>query len=81
MLCIVAQACPTLCDPMDCSLPGSSVHGILQARVLEWVAISYSRDLLDPGIEPTSAGSPELAGRLFTGRATGEAWAGGVLRT
>ena len=35
----VAQSCPTLCDPMDCSLPGSSVYGILQARVLEWVAI------------------------------------------
>ena len=35
------QLCPTLCDPMDCSLPGSSVHGILQARVLEWVAISF----------------------------------------
>ena len=36
----VAQLCPTLCNPMDCSLPGSSVHGILQARILEWVAIS-----------------------------------------
>ena len=36
------QSCPTLCDPMDCSLPGSSVHGILQARILEWVAISSS---------------------------------------
>ena len=36
----VAQSCPTLCDPMDCSLPGSSVHGILQARVLEWGAIA-----------------------------------------
>ena len=36
------QSCPTLCDPMDCSLPGSSVHGILQARVLEWVAIAFS---------------------------------------
>ena len=35
--------CPTLCDPMDCSLPGSSVHGILQERILEWVAISFSR--------------------------------------
>ena len=35
----VAQSCPTLCDPVDCSLPGSSVHGILQARILEWVAI------------------------------------------
>ena len=39
----VAQSCLTLCDPMDCSLPGSSVHGIFQARVLEWTAISFSR--------------------------------------
>ena len=39
----VAQSCPTLCDLMGCSLPGSSLHGILQARVLEWVAISFSR--------------------------------------
>ena len=38
----VAQLCPTLSDPMDCSLPGSSVHGIYQARVLEWVAIAFS---------------------------------------
>ena len=38
----VAQLCLTLCDPMDCSLPSSSVHGILQARILEWVAISFS---------------------------------------
>ena len=38
----VAQSCPTLCDPMDCSPPGSSVHGIFQARVLEWVAITVS---------------------------------------
>ena len=36
------QSCPTLCDPMDSSPPGSSVHGILQARILEWVAISFS---------------------------------------
>ena len=41
--CLVAQLCPTLCNPMDCSPPGSSVHGIFQARVLEWVAISFSR--------------------------------------
>ena len=38
-----AQSCPTLCNSMDCSLPGSSVHGIFQARVLEWVAISFSK--------------------------------------
>ena len=39
----VTQSCPTLCDPMDCSLPGSSLHGILQARILEWVGISFFR--------------------------------------
>ena len=39
----VAQSCPTLCDPVDCSLPRFSVHGILQARILEWVTISFSR--------------------------------------
>ena len=39
----IAQSCPTLCDPMDCSLPGFSIHGIFQARILEWVAISFSR--------------------------------------
>ena len=48
------QSYPTLCDPMDCSLPSSSVHGILQSRILEWVAIAFSRGLLDPGIEPRS---------------------------
>ena len=47
------------------SLPGSSVHGIFQARILEWVAISYSGDLPDPGIKPTSLESLALAGRVF----------------
>ena len=46
--CLVTQSCPTLCDPMDCSPPGSSVHGILQARILEWVAISFSRGSSQP---------------------------------
>ena len=45
---LVAQSCPDLCDPMDCSLPSSSVHGILQARILEWVAVPFSG-----GIFPT----------------------------
>ena len=45
------QLCTTLWDPIDCSPPGSSVHGILQARILEWVAMPSSRDLPDPGIE------------------------------
>ena len=51
----VAQSCLTLCDPMDCSLPGSSVHGIFQAIVLEWIAISFSR-----GIFPTQGWNPGL---------------------
>ena len=45
LLCtFITHLCPTLCDPMECSPPGSSVYRILQARILEWVAISYSRD-------------------------------------
>ena len=47
---MLLQLCPTLCDPMDSSLPGSSVHGILQARILEWVAISFSNIKLPPTI-------------------------------
>ena len=51
---LVAQSCPTLCDPMDCNLLGSSVHGILQARTLEWVVIPFSRELPNPGNKPGS---------------------------
>ena len=59
---LIAQLCLTLCEPIDCSPPGFSVHGILQARVLQRVAILFSRDLPNPGIEP---GSPALqAGSL-----------------
>ena len=47
-LCTCAQSCPTLCEPMDCSPPGSSVHGIFQARILEWVSISFSRGSSQP---------------------------------
>ena len=50
----LTQLCSTLCNPMDYSPPGSSVHGILQARILEWVAIAFSRDLPNPGFEPRS---------------------------
>ena len=55
----VAQSCPTLCNPVDCSLPGSSVHGIFQARILEWVAISFSRKeytMLNAGLDEAQAG-------------------------
>ena len=67
------QLCPTLWDPMDCSPPGSFVHGILQARILAWVAMPSSRDLPDPGIKLTSLMSPALAGGFFTTSATQEA--------
>ena len=66
----VLQSCPTFCNPMDCNPPGPSVYGILQARILEWVSILFSRDLHDTGIEPTSLMSPALAGRFFTTSAT-----------
>ena len=59
----VAQLCPTLRDPMDCSLPGSSVHGIFQARVLEWVAIAFSKGSSQPR-DRTQI--PYIAGRQFT---------------
>ena len=61
--CEAAQSCPTLRDSMDCNLPGSSVHGILQARVLEWVAISFPRRSSQP-----RDGTPVscTAGRRFT---------------
>ena len=48
VLCLVAQSCLTLCDPEDCSLPGSFVHGILQARILEWIAMPSSRGSSQP---------------------------------
>ena len=67
-----SQLCPTLCDPMDCSLPGSSVHEILQARILEWVAMPPLGDLSNLGIEPAYLTSPALASGFFT-RATWEA--------
>ena len=57
---------------MDCSPPGSSVHGILQARVLEWVAMPSSGDLPNPGIKPASPVSLPLAGGFFTTRAIWE---------
>ena len=63
----VAQSCLTLCDPMDCSLPGSSLHGILQARVLEWVAIAFSRGSSRPRVS-------RIPGRRFNLWATRESF-------
>ena len=63
MIVLVTESSLILFNPVDCSPPGSSVHGILQARIVEWVAIPFSRDLPDPGIEP---GVSNIAGELFT---------------
>ena len=64
------KECPTLCDPMDCSLSGSSIHGIFQARVLEWIAISFSRGSSRPRNRTRVSC---IAGRRFTVWATREA--------
>ena len=66
------QSCLTLCDPMDCSQPGSSVHGILQARILDWLLCPPPGDLPYLGIEPMSLTSPALVGGLFTSSTTWE---------
>ena len=67
---LVAQSCPTLCDPMDCGPPGSSVHGILQARILEWVAIPFSRRSFQFRDQTQVS---HIASRFFTIWATQEA--------
>ena len=68
--CVRAQSCLTLCDPTDCSTPGSSVHGISQARILEWLPFPSPGDLPDPGIEPRS---PALAGGFLIPAPPGKA--------
>ena len=66
-----AQSCPTLCDPMDCVLPGFSVHGFFQAMVLNWVAISFSKGSSRPRNRTRVS---HIAGRSFTIWPTREAW-------
>ena len=61
-----AESCLTLCDPVNCSPPGSSVHGIFQARILEWVPFPFPGDLPHLGIESASTTSPSVAGIFFT---------------
>ena len=69
LMCLVIQSCPTLCIPMDCNLPGSSVHGILQARILEWVAMPFSRSSWPRDRNWVSC----IAGGFFTNGATRKA--------
>ena len=59
------QSCATLCSPVDCSSRGSPVHGILQARILEWVAMLPPGDCPNPGTERTLPASPLLVGGLY----------------
>ena len=75
LLCVVSNFSHVqlFVDIMDCSSPGSSVHGILQARILEWVAMLSSRGLPNLGIKPTSLRPPALAGRFFTTSSTWKA--------
>ena len=70
---LVVQLCLTLFDPVDCSSPSSSVHGILQARILEGLPFPSPGDLPDPGIKSVSFASPALAGRFFTTAPPGKA--------
>ena len=63
---LVAQLCPTFCDPIDCSLPGSSAHGIFQARLLEWVAIYFSRGSFWPRDWTHGSCISCIASRFFT---------------
>ena len=65
------QSCPTFCDPVDCISPGSSVHGLLLAQFLEWVAVPYSGIFQTQGLN--SLLSPALAGGFFTAGSTWEA--------
>ena len=74
LACVLSHfSCVRLCNPMDCSPPGSSVHGILQARIQEWVAVPSSKGSSHRGIKPTSLMSPAMARGLFITRATWEA--------
>ena len=68
-MCSASQSCPTLYGPVDCSPPGSAVHGIFQARILEWLPFPPPGDLPDPKIEPMS---PALAGSFFTAETLGK---------
>ena len=65
-VCLVTQSCPTLCDPLDCSPPGSSVHGIFQQKCWSGLPFPALGDLTDPGVEPASIVSPTLGGRFLT---------------
>ena len=80
MACVHAkllQSCPTLCDPIDCRPPGSSVHGILQARIPEWVSMPFSRGSSWPRDQTFISCNSSIAGRFFTAEPLGSKQYGG----
>ena len=77
---LVAKLCPTLCDPMDCSLPGSFAQGVFQARILEWLPFPSSVDLPHSGIEPGSpAMQPDSLPTELPGKAQRKLGCGGLV--
>ena len=73
------QLCLVLCNPIDCDLPGSSVHGIFPARIMEWVSIPPPEDLSNPGAKPPSPMSTScIAGRFFTTESPGNPGKGNI---
>ena len=70
--CLVTQLCPALCDALDCSLPGSSVHRILQARILEWVAMPISRESSQPRDQTCMSYGSNIAAGFFTAEPPGK---------
>ena len=72
MLCSVTRLCLILCNPMDCNPPGYSVHGVSQARILEYIAFPSPGDHPDPGIKLTFPVSPALAGGFFAAESPGK---------
>ena len=79
-MCVQLLSSLTLCDPMDYNLPGFSAHGVFQARIAEWVAISTPGDLPDPGIKPLSPESAALAAKFLTTEPSGKPQSGLTLK-
>ena len=71
-ICMLLQSCPSFCDPMDCKLPGYSFHGILQTRILEWIAMPSSRGSSWPMDQTWVSCIPCTAGRFFTAEPLGK---------
>jgi len=76
---LITELCPALCNPIDYSPPDSSVHGVSQAKIPKGFAVSFSRDLLNPGIKLISPSSPTWAGGFFTTEPLGKPFVEGIV--